>query len=112
MSRHAKVVDRRLRAIRLSAVGVVWLGGLTAGFYSLLSAAAKYGCGASDDGFACHGSGSVVGVLLVVAVIAIVTGVTVMTQDRAARGIVVVSGIGLAALVVCFVAARSLLATA
>jgi hypothetical protein len=54
----------------------------------------------------------VAGVLLVVAVIAIVTTTTVMTHDRPTRGILVVSCIGLAALAVCFVAARSLLATA
>ena len=89
MSRQAKVVDQPHRAIRLSAVALVWLGGLAAGFFALLSAAARYGCGPEDDGFACQTSGSFVGILIVVA-----------------------AAVGLAALAVCLVAARSVLATA
>jgi hypothetical protein len=111
LARHAKIVDRRIRTIRVSTVIVVWLCGLGAGFYGLLSAAARYGCSSSDDGFACHTSGSVVGGLIVVAVIAVVTTVTVMTYDRPARRVLLVGGIGIVALVACFAAARGLLAT-
>ncbi len=112
MSRHAKAVDQRLRTIRVSTVIVIWLSGLVAGFFGLLGAAARYGCGAGDDGLACHTSGSVAGVLIVVAVISVVTAVTVLSQDRPVRGVLVIGGVGLAALALCFVAARSLLATA
>jgi hypothetical protein len=111
VSRHARDADQRLRVVRLSALGVIWLCGLAAGFFGLLSAAARYGCD-SGDGFACRGSGSAVGVLLVVAVVGIVTTVTVLTHERPARDVLVISGVGLAALVCCLVAARSLLATA
>ena len=91
---------------------MVWLAGLAAGFVGLLSATAHYGCSAGDHGFACHTSGSVVGWLLVAAVIAIVIAVTVLTLNRSARGVLTVGGVSLVALALCFVAARSLLATA
>jgi hypothetical protein len=92
-------------------VAVVWLGGLGAGFFGLLGAAAKYGCGANDHGLACRTSGSVVGVLIVVAVVIVVTAVTVLTHERTPRGVVVAGGLGLVVLVLCFVAARLLLGT-
>jgi hypothetical protein len=111
LPRHAKVVDRRARTTRVSTVGVVWLAGLAAGFFGLLGAAARYGCGANDHGFGCRGSGSVVGVLIVVAVVAIVTAVTVLSFDRDPRRVIGIGGLGLIALAVCFVAARTLLGT-
>jgi hypothetical protein len=111
LPRHAKVVDRRVRTIRLSTITVVWLAGLAAGFFGLLGAAARYGCGASDTGLGCRTSGSVVGVLIVIAVIAVVTAVTVMTHDRTTRSVMMIGAAGLAALVLCYIAARSLLAT-
>jgi multisubunit Na+/H+ antiporter MnhB subunit len=77
----------------------------------LLSAAARYGCGASDTGLACRPSGSVVGVVIVLAVILVVTAVTVLTQDRPPRRLFTVAALGLLALLLCFIAARSLLAT-
>lgn len=89
----------------------MWLCGLAAGFFGLLSAAARYGCSDSDKGFACGTSGSLVGGLVVVAVIAVVTAVTVMTYDRPARRVLTVGGIGIVALAICFGAARGLLAT-
>jgi hypothetical protein len=101
----------RSRNVRLATVAVVWLAGLAAGFFALLSAAAKYGCGGSDDGLACHTSGSLLGVLLVVLVIAVVTAVTVLSDDRASRSVLILGAAGLAALLICFVAARMLLDT-
>jgi hypothetical protein len=92
-------------------VAVVWLAGLGAGFFALLGAAAKYGCGGSDDGLACHTSGSLLGVLLVLIVIAVVTAVTVLSDDRAGRGMLLLGAAGLAALLVCFAASRMLLDT-
>jgi hypothetical protein len=111
LPRHAKVVDRRVRAIRVSTVIVVWLSGLAAGFFGLLGTAAHYGCGASDHGLACRTSGTLVSILIVVAVICVVTAVTVTTHDRPPRRVLVIGGAGLAVLVLCFVAARSLIAT-
>jgi hypothetical protein len=104
-------VDGRLRAIRLATVCVIWLGGLGVGFVGLLAAAARYGCSSSDHGFGCSTSGEVVGIGLVLAVIAVVILVTVLTYDRPQRRVLMVGGFGLAALVVCLVAARALLAT-
>ena len=112
MARHARVVDQRLRVIRLSTIAIVWLSGLAAGLYSLLSAAAKYGCMSGADGLACRTSGSVVGIVLLVTVLAIVTLVTLTTANRPARPVLVIGGIGLVALVVCLIAACSLLSTA
>jgi hypothetical protein len=112
LARHAKSVDGRLRAIRLSTVSIIWLGGLAAGFFGLLGAAAKYGCASGDNGFGCRTSGSVVGILLVIAVIAVVIAVTVLTHDRPLRRILVVGIVGLAVLALCFAAAQVLLATA
>ena len=112
MARHAKLVDRRLRAIRISTVSVIWLGGLGAGFVGLLAAAARYGCAASDNGFGCSTSGEVVGIVLVLAVIVVVTVVTVMTHDRPVRRVLLIGGYGAAALIVCAIAARALLASA
>ncbi len=111
MARHAKLVDQRLRAIRISTVSVVWVCGLAAGFVALLASAARYGCSSSNNGFGCGTSGEVVGIVLVVTVIAIVTLVTLLTNDRPARRVLTVGAVGLAALVVCAVAARAVLAT-
>ena len=90
---------------------MVWLAGLAAGFFGLLGAAARYGCGANDDGLACRGSGSLLGVLLVAAVITIVTAVTVLTHDREPRRVLTVGAIGLVGLLLCFGFARLLLGT-
>jgi hypothetical protein len=111
LGRHARAVDRRTRTVRLSTVVVVWICGLAAGFFGLLSAAARYGCGATDTGLACRTSGSVVGVLVVLAVIGVVTTVTVMSHDQPPRRLMTIGLAGLAALLLCFIAARALLAT-
>jgi len=87
------------------------LAGLAAGFFGLLGAAAKYGCGGSDTGLACRTSGSVLGVLLIVVVIAVVTAVTVLSHARSPRDTVLIGATGLVALGLCFVAARMLLDT-
>jgi hypothetical protein len=111
VARHARAVDRRVRAVRFSTIVVVWLGGLAAGFFGLLSAAARYGCGASDTGLACRTSGSVVGILVVIAVIIVVTAVTVLSQDQPPQRLIAMAVAALAALLLCFIAARALLAT-
>jgi hypothetical protein len=111
VARHARAVDRRTRTVRVSTVAVVWICGLTAGFFALLSAAARYGCGAGDKGLACRTSGSVVGILVVIAVIVVVTTVTVMSHDRPPRRLLTIGLTGVAVLTLCFLAARALLGT-
>jgi predicted branched-subunit amino acid permease len=108
LSRHAKVIDERLRAIRLSTVAVVWLFGLAAGLYSVLAAAARFGCMSGDRAVACQTSGLV----LLVTVVAIVIVVTVMTGRRPARPVLIIGGTGVGALAICWIAAWSLLSTA
>ena len=112
MSRHAKVIDERLRAIRLSTVAVVWLFGLAAGLYSVLAAAARFGCMSGDRAVACQTSGSILGLVLLVTVVAIVIVVTVMTGRRPARPVLIIGGTGVGALAICWIAAWSLLSTA
>ena len=111
MARARGEADRRARAIRLGTLALVWLAGLVAGFFGLLSAVATYGCSDSDPGLACRTSGSLLGAVVVLAVIAVVTAVTVLSHDRPPRVTGLLAGSGLAALVVCFVAARMLLDT-
>ncbi|MDT4913974.1 MAG: hypothetical protein QOC66_3102 [Pseudonocardiales bacterium] len=89
----------------------MWVCGLAAGFFGLLAAAARYGCGASDTGLACRTSGSVIGILVVIAVIIVVTTVTVLSDDQPPRRLMTIGGTGLAALLLCFLAARALLST-
>lgn len=100
-----------MRAIRLSTVSLTWVCGVAAGFFGLLGATAKYGCATDNNGLGCSTSGSVIGILIVVAVLAIVIGVTLMTNDRPPRRVLIVGAVGLAALVVCFALAQMLLAT-
>ena len=111
MARHVRSFDRRASTVRRSTVVAVWLGGLAAGFFGLLAAAAKYGCGANDHGLACRTTGSALGVLVVIAVVAVVTVVTVLTHERPPRRVLTLGGAGLLALLVCFVAAQALLGT-
>jgi DMSO/TMAO reductase YedYZ heme-binding membrane subunit len=111
LPRHAKIVDRRARTTRLSTVTLVWVCGLAAGFFGLLAAAARYGCGADDNGFACRTSGSAVGVLILIGVVAVVTAVTVLTHNRPPRRVLAIGGVGIVGLALCLVCARMLLGT-
>ena len=111
MSRHVSTVDARDRRVRLAVVAVVWLAGLAAGFFALLSCLARYGCGASGGGLACHNSGTALGVLKVVGVVAVVVAVTVLTYGKPPRTAAIVGAIGLVLLLGCFLGARALLGT-
>ena len=111
MARHARERDARLRAFRGSALTLIWLGGLVTGFYGVLSVAARYGCGRSAHGLGCKTSGSALGGLIVRAVIAVVTTVTVVTHDRDGRRIGIAAGLGFIGLAVCFICAQALIAT-
>jgi hypothetical protein len=103
--------DARARTARVVTVAFVWFGGLAAGFVGILAAVAKYGCGLHDSGFACETSGSVCGIVIVLAAVAVVTAVTMLTFDQPTRRVLVVGGIGFAGLVALFVLAEVLLAT-
>jgi hypothetical protein len=111
LARHLRTVDRRDRGARIGTVAVVWLAGLTAGFYGLLAATARYGCSSADHALACGTPGSLLGVLVVVVVIAVVTAVTVLAFGRGDRAVVWFGATGLAALALCFAGARMLLST-
>ena len=112
MPRHAKVVDPRQRAIRLATLAFVWLCGLAAGLDATLAAAAKYGCMSGDQALACKTSGSVLGIVLLITVIAILTVVTLATTNRPTRRVLVIGAAGVLALAICAVAASALLSTA
>ena len=111
MASSPKEVERRARTVRAGALGLVWLGGLVAGFFGLLGAVAPYGCADGDPGLGCHTGGALLGVAIVLAVIATVTAVTVLGAGRPVRAVAVLAGCGLVVLLVCFVAARMLLDT-
>jgi hypothetical protein len=81
VARHVHARNGRLA--QLGALGVLWLAGLGAGFYAILSAGARYGCARSDKGLACSSGGTALGVLIVVAVVLVVTAGTVLAQDAA-----------------------------
>jgi hypothetical protein len=104
-------VDVRARVVRVIAVAVIWFGGLGAGFVGILAAVAQYGCGMNDSGFACKTPGSVCGILIVAASVAVVTAATLLTFERPLRRVLIVGAVGLGALVVLFVLGEVLLST-
>ena len=98
--------------MRGTSLTVIWLGGLAVGFFGVLSIAARYGCASSAHGLACRKSGSALGVLIVLGVVAIVTAVTVTTHHRSPRNVLIAATLGIVALLACYLAAHALLATA
>ncbi|MDT4891754.1 MAG: hypothetical protein QOE97_789 [Pseudonocardiales bacterium] len=112
MARHLKPADGRTRAMRATALVLVWVGGLVVGFFGILSVGARYGCSHSATGLACRTSGSTLGIVVVVLVIAVVTAVTVGTHGREPRAIAVATVLGAVGLSACYVCAHALLATA
>ncbi|HEV7204292.1 MAG TPA: hypothetical protein VGN18_06745 [Jatrophihabitans sp.] len=112
MARHSRGVDGRSRAARRIVLTVVWLGGLAAGLVALLAASAKYGCMPGSSGLGCRTSGSMLGFALVPVVILIVTAVTVLTDRGEPRHVIVVGGVGIVALLACFLVAEGILGTA
>jgi hypothetical protein len=111
MPRHARAVDHGTRLTGLAVLVVVWLAGLAAGFYTLLSIAARYGCGSNQHGLACGNGGSAVGVLLLLGVIATVTTVTVVLHGRTPTRAVMIGLCGLVALAAAAFGAHALLNT-
>lgn len=103
MARHALPPDPDResggRTPRIVSVVLVWLAGIGAGMYSLLSVGVRYAgtCTSRSTGLACHTGGTVLGLVLLVAVVVVVTGVTLGTHGRP---ITRISALTLAALVV------------
>jgi hypothetical protein len=100
-------------ATGLVLLAVLWLCGLVAGFYAMLGAGAKLGCGQNAHGLACRPVGSALGAAIVLGVVVIVTAVTIALQDarsRRSRALRLITGLAL--LVACLLGARALLATA
>jgi hypothetical protein len=111
LPRQPGLSDQRLGVIRWSTVGFVWLCGLAAGLCAVLAAAAKYGCMSGDRAVGCTTSGSLLGIALLVAIIVILTVVTLMTANRPAARVLVIGAVGVGCLAICAVAAASVLAT-
>jgi hypothetical protein len=98
--------------IRGFSLALIWVGGLAAGFFGILGVAARYGCARSAHGLACRQSGSVLGFVIIAAVVAVVTAFTVFTHGRGARAVSVAALLGCVALVGCYACAHALIATA
>jgi hypothetical protein len=99
--------------VRASVLAIVWLAGLAAGFFALLSVAARYTtCTTSAHGLACRPAGTAIGGSLVIGVIATVTAATVLTHDRGPRRSATWGLFGTAALGASYLAAHALLGTA
>jgi len=101
-----------VRLVRGTALVVIWVGGLAAGFFAILRIAARFGCARSSHGLACGSSGSAVGAGLTVAVIAVVTTVTIATHDRSPRRVAITATLGALALAGCYLGAHALIDTA
>ena len=111
MARHAQRVPRSARYTSRGSIALIWLAGLLAGCYALLSVGARYGCGSSQHGLGCRNAGSAIGVALVVGVIATVTAVTTLLHQRAPAHALLITVAGLVALAGCAVGAHALLGT-
>jgi hypothetical protein len=102
----------RPRLARAATLTVVWLAGLAAGLFALLGAAARYTtCSGHSTSLACEGTGTSLGVVLVLGVVTIVTTATVVTHGRDRRQVLVIGAIALLVLAGLLLAARALLAT-
>ena len=113
MGRHTRTADGRSQLARTSALALVWVSGLTAGFFALLSVAARYtSCSASARGLACRPAGTVIGATILLGLIATVTAATVLTHDRGPRRVAACGVLGVTALVACYLGAHALLDTA
>jgi hypothetical protein len=111
VGRHTKEPTKQWRLARGSALVLIWLGGLAAGFFAILSAAARYSCGPTAHGLACRPAGSALGLVIALCVVATVTTVTVFTHDRGPRRLVGMTGLGATALLACYLGAHALVGT-
>jgi hypothetical protein len=95
----------------VTALVVLWLAGLAAGFFAILSAAARFSCGHTDQAIACRSTGTALGVVITLGVIAVVTVITVLTYDSSPRRILSWTALGILLLAGCYLCAQALLAT-
>jgi len=100
------------RTIKRVVILGAGLAGLAAGLFALLGAAARFTtCSSRATSLACRSTGTSLGVVLVVCVIAIVTAATVLSYGRARRGVLTIGLVAVLVLVGLFFASRALLAT-
>jgi hypothetical protein len=101
------------RALRWTAVAVVWAAGVAAGLFALLAGGSRFAtCSAHATGLACRSTGTALAVLLLLAVVAVVSTATVLAVSRTPAHLVVLTVVALVLLAGCLIGARSLLATA
>ena len=117
MGRHAHkpyVPARRSpRALRWTAVAVVWAAGVAAGLFALLAGGSRFAtCSSHATGLACRSAGTALAVLLLLAVVAVVSTATVLAVSRTPSHLAVLTLIAVVLLVGCLLGARSLLSTA
>jgi hypothetical protein len=97
----------------VALIAILWICGLLAGFYAMLSVGTRYGCGVNAHGLACRSTGTILGVGIVVAVIATVTAASLLAWDATTwRARLLRMSAGLALLIGCLFAARALIGTA
>jgi hypothetical protein len=112
VGRHSDPVASGSPAIRVATLVIVWLAGIGAGLFALLDAAARFTtCSAHASTLACRGTGTTLGVALVLTVVAVVTTITVSTYGRHGRWVTLAGGVALVLLGGLFFAARALLET-
>ncbi|MGI8879080.1 MAG: hypothetical protein ACR2KJ_00920 [Jatrophihabitans sp.] len=109
-SRRAVRFDGRARSAGLGAL--VWIAGLAAGLYAVLTLAAHVNCSSGAHGTVCRPQGTWLGAGLVVAVIVTVGVASVLVRDaRSARGVLLRLLIALVVLAVISVGSYALIAT-
>jgi hypothetical protein len=112
VGRHAYSIANPTQIFRLGALVLVWLAGLIVGIFGMICVGARYAsCSSTNNGLACHSSGTTLSVLLIVGVIATVTVVTVATHGRDSRALAVLTVAGLVVLGMLYVGTRAILAT-
>ncbi len=101
------------RTAKWALLAVLWVCGLVAGFFGMLSVGAKYSCSHSAHGLACRSTGTVLGSGIIIGVVIVVTAVTLLLHDaRSWRARWTQLVIGLTLLAAFLVAARAIIATA
>ncbi|MEO9139175.1 MAG: hypothetical protein ABI345_08920 [Jatrophihabitans sp.] len=110
-AKHAHSSDPAARRARVLTLVVVWLAGLGVGFVGIVATFARYGCSESATGLGCRSTGTVVGTLVIIGVIAIVTAVTAFTHERPARNVITAGAFAVVGLGLLFLAAEGLLST-
>lgn len=102
--------DGRARSVGLGAL--VWIAGLAAGLYAVVTLAAHFNCSSGARGAVCRPQGTWLGAGLVLAVIVTVGVASVLVRDaRSARGVLLRLLIALVVLAAISVGSHALIAT-